>query len=398
MIYLLKAFIKSKVLCVSFGCFLFISPFVDAQDDSLLACRLLSRIANEQIKEDSYFLKGIFPAYISKRKRPSKLKKDNTCFYNSLIVYTLNDLQPFFSVQSKKIADSIRQASKEVYTKFKNKKGRDTYNFWRTDTAFRFPYGGLFRPFLKTNALADDLDDTVLALLALDASDSEASVVHDQMQGYVNSKMKGLDSPVSFFSTMPAYSAWYGKKFPVVLDVCVLCNILVFNEIHHLLMTGADSASVDVIVNTLGGNYHLTQAVSVSPYYLKTSVILYHVARLMQVKSIPSLEALKGQLIADAMTEFGHATTITEKAMIASSILKWGGVPPEFDLSSLKDVSCAERENEFSFFIGNMPSYFSKGLKKYATKREIGFYYHYCPAFQDVLLLEYLVLKNKRML
>ena len=41
-----------------------------------------------------------------------------------------------------------------------------------------------------------------------------------------------------------AYSTWFGKKFPVVFDVSVLCNVLSFIQQNNLQWTKADSASL----------------------------------------------------------------------------------------------------------------------------------------------------------
>jgi len=179
-----------------------------------------------------------------------------------------------------------------------------------------------------------------------------------------------------------------------VFDVNVLCNVLSFVQTYNLKWTKADSASLEVIVKTIQNNYHINQPVYASPYYGKTSIILYHVARLMSIKRITQLEALKTKLITDAANELVHSDNVIEKIILSTAILKLGYIPPAFRLPTTTEVEIKIEKNDLPFFIGNVPSYFHDTFRKYATTNNIGLFYHYCPAWNDVLLLEYLVLKN----
>jgi len=383
-----------KHILIFLTAFIFLS-WKSAAQDSLLINYLLKRIAAQQIKQDDYFLEGIFPSYISNRETFSNRKKDNNIFFNGLIAYTLNDIKSHVSGENHLIIDSILIRTKPLFAKFKNRKGRDTYNFWRTDMTYEYPYASFFKLFGKKITLPDDMDDTVLSLLALDAEDSVASNVHILMQQYVNSDTNKVRSVINMYNDLPAYSTWFGKKFPVVFDVSVLCNILSFVQLYNLQWTKADSASLNVIVKTIENNYHINKPEYASPYYTKTSIILYHVARLMSIKKITELEELKVKLIKDAVNEFALSNNLTEKIILSSAILKWGYSPPSFVLPAVENVEGRIEKNDFCFFVGNIPSYFHDMLRKYATKKNMGLFYHYCPAWNDVLLLEYLVLKNE---
>jgi len=376
-------------------CTLQILPQLCKAQDSLLVNFLLNRIAGQQVKEDDYFLPGIFPSYISNDESFSSKKKDNNIFFNTLIAYTLNDIKSSVSNRSQLLIDDILAKAKPLFPKFKNTKGRDTYNFWRTDTGFKYPYTGLINPFSKNITLPDDMDDTVLSLLALDADDSTAANVHALMQSFTNNGSSEFRSVIKIYSPLPAYSTWFGKKFPVVFDVSVLCNILSFVQQYSLVWTKADSASLEAIIKTVNNNYHITQPEYASPYYPKTSIILYHIARLMNVKKIPQLEAFKVKFITDAVNEFAHTDNMMEKVILSSAINKWGYHPPSFELPLTTEMENKIEQNDFSFFVGNIPSYFPGLLRKIATEKKKGLYYHYCPAYNDALLLEYLLLMNK---
>jgi len=161
-----------------------------------------------------------------------------------------------------------------------------------------------------------------------------------------------------------------------------------------LQWTKADSASLEVIVKTIQNNYHIAEPIYASPYYGKTSIILYHIARLMSIKEIPQLEALKTKLITDAVNELPNSKNILEKVILSTAILKWGYSPPVTGLPTTTDIETKIETNDFAFFIGNVPSYFHDMFRKYATTNHMGLFYHYCPAWNDMLLLEYLVLKD----
>src|SRR6266487_3270935 len=383
-----------KLLLIFFLIALIILSLQCVAQDSLLINYLVKRIASQQIKQDDYFLQGIFPSYISNNENFSNRKKDNNIFFNGLIAYALNDIKPHVSEQNRLIIDTILANAKQLYPKFKNQRGRDTYNFWRTDTVYDYPYASFLKLFGKKITLPDDMDDTVLSLLALDADDSIASNVHSLMQSYVSSDTNKVRSVINVYNNVPAYSTWFGKKIPVVFDVSVLCNILSFVQLYNLVWTKADSASLEVIVKTVENNYHITEPLYASPYYTKTSIILYHIARLMSIKKIPELEELRVKLITDAVNEFVRSNNLMEKIILSSAILKWGYRPPQFQLPATDDMENKIEKNDFSFFVGNIPSYFHDFLRKYATNKKAGLFYHYCPAWNDALLLEYLILKN----
>jgi hypothetical protein len=371
-----------------------VMPLICRGQDSSIINFLIKRIAIQQVRQDAYFFKGIYPSYISKRNKFSTKKKDNNIFFNSLIAYTLNDIKPFVSKQNNISIDTMLTNARPLYAKFKNKK-RDTYNFWRTDSAFDFPFPTVFNLFSKDVSLPDDMDCTALSLLALGADDSTAKAVHKLMQGFTNSKDNKVRSVISLYDTLAAYSTWFGIKFPVVFDVSVLCNVLAFVQIYNLPWTKADSASLEVIIKTIRNDYHISKPVYASPVYPKTSLILYHIARLMKIKKIPALEALKKKLVTDAAKELAYTDNLMEKIILSNSILKWGYSPPELVLPAINEIEKSVEQNNFTFFIANLPSYFKDILKLLATRQHLGFYNYYCPAYNDALLLEYLILTKK---
>lgn len=373
-------------------CTVLICAYANAQDTTIHS--LLKKIAAQQISNDDFFSDGNFPSYISPRQKFSTRKKDDNIFFTSLIIYTLKDVQPLLAKEDQAIADSIIIRAKPLYKKFENRSGRNTYNFWRTDIKQEFPYGRFLQLLHKDLALPDDMDDTVLALLALNADSADAAELHNLMQHFVNSDSTKVRSVIDEYENQPAYSTWFGKRFPVVFDVSVLGNVLSFVQHYRLAFTKADSASLNIIIQTIENGYHISQPIYASPYYGKTSLILYHIARLMSISKIPELKAMKPKLISDAVTAFQQSDNPLEKIILSSAIIKWGSVPPSISLQG-NDIKEKIHHNNFPFFIGNIPSYQPDFIRKLLTASDIEVFYHYCPAYNDALLLEYLLLDKK---
>lgn len=368
--------------------------FTSYSQDSSYINRTLKRIQQQQIISDPYFLTGTFPSYISDRPHFNNKQKDNNVFYNALIGYTLNNLKPNLSVADKLIIDSIQSHNQLVYPRFKNSKGRSTYNFSRTDTTFIFPYNKWIPKLRGDLAFPDDLDCTALILMSENPPDSVVKQVHELMQQYTN---KGkLKTTFRSYSRSNAYSSWFGKKFPIVFDVSVLCNVLSFVQQNNLQWTPADSASLKLIIKTIKSNDYVKHPLFVSPYYGKTSIILYHLARLMSIKPIAELEVIKPKLVEEAKNRIAISENSLEKIILNTSLMKWGFKPVDLSFKSYDEIEKEVYKNDFSFFVGNIPSYKSQPTKEILTDMKVLQFYYYCNAFNDALLLEYLALLDKK--
>jgi len=363
--------------------------------DSIVIAQLLRRIDQLQVKESSVFPEGSFASYRLYALNKDREKADVNAFFTGLIGFTLKDLQPHLSRGQQQLADQILQNSLPVYSKFQNRKGRPTYNFWPTDTPRIFPNGGWLNVFDKPQALPDDLDDTVIMLLALNAPDSVARQVHVLMQGYVNNGQKPVKNTFKDFRKIGAYSTWFGKKMPVDFDICVLANVLYFVQRYQLNWTAADTASLQLIEKVLEEKKHLTSAAYVSPHYSKLPIILYHLSRLMSVRPIPSLEKYRPQLIEEAREAMNHSTDFMEQVILSTSLLRWGVQPPAIEIYTAGSLTELIEEGSFSFFIANMASMLPDPFKQWMGGAGVGKFYYDCDAYNNLLVLEYLVWKNR---
>ncbi len=375
--------------------FLFIFGESYAQD-TLLMGQLLKRIDQLQAKESTVFPKGSFPSYRLYALNKDREKADVNAFFTGLVAFTMKDIKLQLTPAQQKLSEQIISNTIPVYPKFQNQKGRGTYNFWPTDTPKIFPNAGWMNVFDKSQALPDDLDDTVIMLLAMDAPDSAAKQIHALMQQFTNNGEKKVHNTFKGYRNIAAYSTWFGKKMPVDFDVCVLANVLYFVQRYNLEWTAADSASLQLIEKVLDERKHVTDAAYVSPHYSKLPNILYHLSRLMQVKPIPSLEKYKPQLVQDARQALANATDFMDEVLLSTSLLRWGEEPPLMKVHVANSLKELIEDGTFSFFIANMASMLPDPLKQWMGGAGVGKFYYDCDAYNNLLVLEYLVWKNRK--
>jgi len=364
-------------------------------NDTLIMGQLLKRVADLQCKESGVFPKGIFPSYRLYALHKSREKADVNIFFTGLIDMTLQDIWPQLTGSQQNQASQIIKLTLPAFSKFQNKRGRPTYNFWPTDTPKIFPNSGWLNLLDKKQSLPDDLDDTVIMLLALNAADSTATKVHTLMQQFTNRPEKKIQNTFKEYQHIGAYSTWFGVKMPIDFDVCVLSNVLYFVQRYHLDWTAADSASLEFIEKVVTEKKYIQTSEYVSPHYSRTPVILYHLARLMSVKPIVTLEKLKPQLIKEAQDALAHTNKFMDQIILSTSLLRWGVKPPVKEIRFPKSLESLIEENSFAFYIGNIGSMLPNPWKKWIVGSYVGKFYYISEAYNNLLVLEYLALKKK---
>jgi hypothetical protein len=381
-------------------CVVFIFLFLPASllaNDSLVISRLLQRINDLQPKAHGVFPKGSIPSYRLYAMNKERYKADINPFFTGLVAFTLHDIKKEFSYAQQQQANAIINSTLPTYAKFRNRTiGRDTYNFWPTDTPQIFPHAGWLNWFDKSQALPDDMDDTVIMLMAQRKSDSAAAEIHALMQAYTNNDQKKINNTFSDFKNVNAYSTWFGQKMPVDFDICVLSNVLYFVQHYNLKWTSADSASLYLITKTIQDKKHISSANYVSPHYVSLPVILYHLSRLMSLKPIPELEKLKPELIKEATQALLSAKTFMDEVILSTSLLRWGVIPPAIKPHEAASLEELVEDERFSFFIANMASILPNPLKQWVGTVGLGRFYYYCPAYNNLLLLENLAWRKRR--
>lgn len=364
---------------------------ITAANDSLSVGQVLQRIRYLQLHANKHFPAGMLPSYREYDRRRDVFKDDDNIFFTGLVVFTLKQLRPQLNAAERLLADSICTAAAPVYDLFKNKKGRDTYNFWRTKPPVVFPNGGWLNLMNRTHALPDDMDDTAITLMAQEAADSTVEKVHLLMQHHVNSGKKQKKKIRAGYRNIPAYSTWFGTRMPTDLDLCVLSNVLYLVKTRNIPFTTADSASLQLICTAIDNGDYKNDPSYISPHYGRTPIILYHFARLMQAGEFPALTQRKQVLITETRRQFELAKNPLDKILLSIALLKWGEAAPMVQMEATAPVFTEFEQTDFAFFVANMTSILPDPLRQGIGKSGIGRFYYYSPAYNDLLLLEYLV-------
>lgn len=355
---------------------------------------LLNRIISQKDEREVGAVQALLPSYINDIARYSEHKKDQTIFYNLILVQLLQQYRQHFSANEQQRIDTFMAHTQNCLPYFKNKSGRITWNFWRTDTSFRFPYSWWIPALRGAVTLPDDMDDTVMALALTQNTDSTLKHLHALMQQYIN--RGNLHTTSAAYKDCQAYSAWFGKKFPVVFDVSVLCNVLLFVHNNKLEMSKADSASLQLIIKTIQREDYIRRPAFVSPYYPKTATIIYHFSKLLQTNRFTELEAHRKTLIEAATSLYKKSDNILEQIILSNAIMKMGSSIAPLKSVYREEIAVIEK-NDYSFFTGNIPSYFQHTLKSISNGFRLMQYRHYCPAWNVGLLLENILLQEKNL-
>lgn len=376
-------FMKISILIIfvfTFSCIFCPAPLAASNTDSLL-----QEIFKLQVVNDSFFMKGQFPAQRGKHKRVP----DNTVFYNALISYTLQHLKNELTPSSKECADSICGRIRSGYSAYKNKSGSNTYNFWKTNPPAFFPNSRILSRFSAFN-IPDDADCTSMIYLTDTALSSHSAWLQNKLAMHSNLGTLKIKNTCPAYKNFKAYSTWFGKKMPIEFDICVQCNALLFICKNQLPLTIQDQETLALLhAQILSGDY-IKQAYYLSPSYKRPAIILYHLARLLENNHIPALEDCREQVKTDAERELKTAATFMDKLLLSTSLLRMKGNPPPLNI---KDVTDAELNN-FAFFKANLFSSYSRPALKFISKSSWFDCNFYCRAYTLALLLEYEILRT----
>ena len=384
-----------RVHLISFVVFCAFVLRVNAQTskDTIWSYQLLTKIQSLQ-QANTGFPPGIFPSTRVYAYNKNNIKNDPNVFYTGLIVRTLKKYQKYCTPFQQGIINQIAKDAMVSTALFKNRQGRDTYNFWRTDTPQIFPNAGWLNTFDKSQSLPDDFDDTVILLWAQEVARERAAAIHDTMQLFANTKGKTVKNTLKAFETLPAYSTWFGKKMPIDFDMAVLCNVLSFVNAYNLKWTSSDTASLQLITTAIQNNWHIGKANFIAPHYAKPAVILYHIARLLDAgkqQNIEALMALKPSLLHSADSLLAKSVDPLETVLLQSARLHFGGTN-NVDASNIVTAQtidpAAIEQSTYPFFIANMASMLPSPLKRPLSKLAFAKFEYRCPAYNLALLWE----------
>lgn len=337
---------------------------------------------------------GLFP---SVRHNPALgyRRADTNVFFTAITVFTLQNLRPTVSPESGKLIDRIGERARVAYPTFQNKDGLATYNFWPTRPAQHFPNGYLFHRFDHFR-IPDDIDDTAMVYLTTPRTPDEANWLKTKLIQHANRSpaetgaIRQIRNTYADYRHLLAYSTWFGKDMPIDFDACALSNLLYWIYENDLSHNPHDADSLTYLRDVVQSGRYRAEPFWCAPHYARTSLIIYHLTRLIAVFTPPELAVIRPILIADARQLLTTATNRIEQLILATSLLRLGEHPPAVELTAI--------ESDFSgfhFFVaGMLTAYEHPRLRQWAD-RPITQMRWQCNAHGWALVAEYLTLANK---
>ena len=350
---------------------------------------ILKFINNLQIKDDKhpFFQKGIWPSY-----RYSRLFNfhvpDNNIFFSLSIAILLKNITNQSS-QENATVEKINLKLQDQLEEYRNKDGKISYNFWRTKPSQHFPYGKVCRHFDYWR-LPDDLDDTSLALLFKHRNKEELNDFVFLCSEHANLNKKAIQKIDSDYKEFPAFSTFFGINMPIEFDVVVLSNALsVFFE-YKLELSREAEASLDLIYCMLKNDYLLEKPFRAAPNYARTSIIYYHLAKLIYFYPNESLNKIK-ELVRNDLRKIKISDPF-DNILIAISKLFMG-----LDEKLVNTDDFNPKDNHPFFIAGMFSAFESKLFQNYANKSFSHIKFN-CEAYNYSLIYLYMNLLENKML
>jgi hypothetical protein len=355
---------------------------------------LIEQIASEQITIKKDFYPGMFYSYRGIAAPPYNYQPDNNIFFSAIGAFTLKNMQPALTNANQKALDTIINKVVAIYPYFKHKNGLPYYNFWPTGAPI-MPNSLFFKYLTNIFLQGEDADDSAMVLMSSDADDSTSAVLKDRMNAISNlaTPKRNIKSTFKRYRKYPAFTTYLGTKMPVDFDFAVQCNLLYFTYKQHLPFSEQDKGTLALITKMVEERLYMKRPVYISPYYVKPSILLYHLTRLMAAFKPSSLEPFKPQLINDLKLLQSKSNNTMEQILISTSLLHLGAESP-----ALKIVSIADFENsnqkKFVFFQARPAFWYRSPLKQIFLHMPYLNYHFFSPTYNKVLWLENLALRD----
>ncbi len=373
---------------------IFASKYLHAQNKDSLIHALIENVQSMQVKQDGEFYAGMFPTYRECGGAPHNYQPDNNIFYTAVSAFALRNMLPYLNDADKNIAQQIIDNIQKVYPYYRNKHGYPYYGFWPTDDVI-MPHTYYFKYLKQVFGQGEDSDDTVMILMTDSSNDKDVTDFKKRLEAVANlsSPKRKIISTYSKYKNEPAYSTYLGSRTTPDFDFAVQCNILYFVLDKHLPFVQQDSSTLHLITEMLRNREYMKAPTYLSPYYVRSSILIYHVVRLMNAFHIPALEIYKQQLIDDAKKEFDASTNVMDKLLLSTSLMRLGvkaELPPFLSINEFENTN----QRQFIFFQARAAFSYPSPLKKIFLHWSYINYYFYCPAYYKILWLENLVMQE----
>ena len=296
-----------------------------------------------------------------------------------------------FTAADKAIAENIINDARISYPLYRNKHGYPYYGFWATNDPI-MPGTYYFKYLKQVFGQGEDADDTVMILMTDSSSDKDVTTLKQRMVDVANLSKQKIIAAKKEYRNIPAYSTYLGNRTVPDFDFGVHCNILYFVLDKKLPWVKQDSATLQLVTEMVRNREYISKPVYLSPYYVRSSILIYHVVRLMHAFNIPELEVYKEQLINDAKKEFEASNNVMDKIILSTSLMRLG-IYDEHYIPPFASIEEFEKSNQqqFIFFQARAAYSYPTPFKQIFLHWSYINYYFYCPAYYKTLWLENLV-------
>ena len=375
-----------KILIVSIFLFIFKSTFAQPSLSAIKTDSIITAIAELQTKRTVFYKAGQFPSQRGRYRRV----EDNGIFFNSLIAFTLQERKEQLSSHYRQMVDSIVELTTSNYPLYKNKSGIQTYNFWKTNPPHFFPNSLLSR--FSSFQIPDDADCTVLIYLTDTSLATHTLWLQDKLTQHANKSKLKIKNTFRPYREFKAYSTWFGKKMPVEFDLCVQTNILYFIYKNQLPLTIQAQESLLLLRKQIQSGDYLKYAYYLSPSYKKRSIVLYHLARLLEYNNIKELEDCRETVKNDIEAELKKEKTFMDKVILSTALIRMKGQPQPIRYPADLNKSLIN----YVFFRANLFSSYARPSLRFITKNHFFDVPFYCKAYSLALLAEYEILTSSK--
>lgn len=369
-----------------------IFPLYGISQDKPQIRDILLSISSKQVTKDSFFRKGMFPSFRECGGMPHNYQPDNNVFFTGITAFALQNLKDKLRDDERAVAEEILKNAIPSFADFRNPSGEPFYGFWPTGAPI-MPNTYYFKYLKSVFGQGDDADDSVIILMASNAGRKEAKILKDRLMA-VSNKANGSRNIISTFrkyKNFPAYSTYLGQRMPPDFDFAVQCNIMYFVLHYQLPFEKQDRATLSLLADMVKNKYYKSAPAYISPYYVKSSVLLYHIGRLMGSFHIPELEVYRQQIIDDVYDELKTATNIMDGILLRTTLLRLHQEAPAIEIGTLEEFKNSNQK-QFIFFQARPAFSYPTPFKQIFLHWNYLNYYFYCPAYNETLLLEYLLL------
>ncbi|AUD07503.1 hypothetical protein [Spirosoma pollinicola] len=332
---------------------------------------------------------GLFASF---RHNPAVFyrRPDTNVFFTAVTVFTLQKLRSSALPETRLLIDHIASRATAAYPIFQNKDGLNTYNFWPTRPSQHFSNGYVFRHF-EHFRIPDDIDDTAMVYLTTTPTPDEQGWLKNKLAQHANgSQPQRIKNTYPDYRDLRAYSTWFGKNMGVDFDACALSNTLYCIYQFDLPRNSHDTDSLTYLRSVVESGRYVSEPFRCAPHYARTSLIIYHLARLMSAFTITELEPIRPRLIADARQQLVNATNRVEKLILATSLGRLDESVPPINLDGIE-----QDFDTFHFFIAGLLTAYEQPLLRRFADRPLMQMRWQCEAHCWALVAEYVGLCYK---